>query len=93
MGTCGCNMASFSLHDGTRSSTRTHLVRRLGNLPITVASFLFSKVIKTIPALLTEGGSGVLKRLEPWWEPPSSVAKQEMRHIQKPDCIFLHNLF
>lgn len=60
-------MASFSLHDGTSSSTtRMLLVRKAGqSLCITVASLLFSNVIKTIPAWLTEGGFGVLIRIKP----------------------------
>lgn len=54
-----------------------HILRvRLGNLPVTVASFLFSKVIKTTPASGTEGGLGVLMGIKPSWEPPSSAAKQ-----------------
>lgn len=62
-------------------------VGRLGDLCITVAS-LFSNVIKTIPAWLTEGGFGVLIWIKPLWEPPFSVAKQVILHILKPDCIF-----
>lgn len=65
-GTCGCNMASFSFHDGTSSSTRTLLVSKARqSLPITVASFLFSKIIKTVRAWLTEGGFEVLIRIKP----------------------------
>lgn len=60
-GTYGCNMASFSLHDGTSLSTKMLLVSKARqSLSITVASFLFSKVIKTTPAWLTEDGLGVL---------------------------------
>lgn len=65
MGTCGCNMASFSLRDGTSSSPEHILRVRLGNLPVTVASFLFSKVIKTTPASGTEGGLRVLMGIKP----------------------------
>lgn len=65
-GTCGCSMASFSLRDGTSQSTRTLLVSKARQpLCITVASFLFSKVIKTIPAWLTEAGFGVVIRIKP----------------------------
>lgn len=66
---------------------------RLGNLPVTVASFLFSKVIKTIPALLTEGGLGVLMRITPLGEPPSSVAKQVILTHSKARLYSYHNLF
>lgn len=56
-GTCGCNMASFSLHDGTSSATtRTLLVSKaVQSLCITVVSFLFKNVIKTIICLITRG--------------------------------------
>lgn len=51
----------ISLHDGTSQSTGMLLVSKARqSLCITVASFLFSKVIKTTPAWLTEGGFGVL---------------------------------
>lgn len=53
-GTCSCNMASFSVHGGASSSTRTLLVSKARqSLFITVASFLCSKV-KDLPCLVNK---------------------------------------
>lgn len=54
-GTCGCNMASFSFHDGTSSSTRTLLVSKARqSLPIS-CFLLVQQNNKDRPCLVNRG--------------------------------------